>query len=162
MEEEVYPEINTHTPFPSRLPRSLNEFSLSGPSDTPPVGMSRELMTWSLHSLSSSSRSMWVRSSSTVLNMLSLSCPPSACVFSQVDHWCPCLAKKRQVAPLLYPELPGQLRKPRVYLLRQSKSYFLTRIATRTLFCSATSRYVGGLIDYFRILQTCLRSSAHV
>lgn len=53
-------------PLSFSSPRSLREFSLSGPSDTPPVGMSRGSMTWSLRSSSSSSRSMWVRSTRRV------------------------------------------------------------------------------------------------
>lgn len=54
--------------FLSHFPRSLKEFSLFGPSDILPVGMSRELMTWSLRSLSSSSQNMWVRSMCIKLN----------------------------------------------------------------------------------------------
>lgn len=63
---------NSHVFFFSHFPRSSKEFYLFGPSDTLPVGMSRELMTWSLRSLSSSSQNMWVRSMSTKLNKLLL------------------------------------------------------------------------------------------
>ena len=60
--------------------------------------MSKELMTWSLHSLSSSSQNMSVRSMSTKLNKLLLfSYLWSVCFSQECSQWA-CLAEKEIVA----------------------------------------------------------------